>query len=155
MHPVELADLVGKWSGENLLWFMPGDPVRKSDATAHVEMVEGNALAVIQYTWAYEGKPQQGVLMVRTNSAPGDASTVLIDSWHTSNKFMNFYDEDGKDGLVAVHGTYAAPPGPDWGWRVVVRASSADAFEILMFNITPDGQEAPAVAASFTRVPQA
>ena len=153
MQAIELADLVGQWSGQNLLWVIPGEPVRESDATAHVEMLSGSALAMIQYTWSYEGEPQQGTLLVRTNSEPDDASVVLVDSWHTGNKFMNFRDEDGKDGLVAVHGTYAAPPGQDWGWRIVVRASSADAFQILMFNIAPDGQEAPAVDATFRRAP--
>lgn len=148
---VTLSDLVGSWSGSNSLWFMPGDPVRESDATARVEVASGGAVAWFHYTWSYEGKPQEGVLLVRSGSDAKDVSAVLVDSWHTGGKFMDFRDDDGNDGLVAVRGTYSAGEGPDWGWRIEVQADGADAFRILMFNITPDGQEAPAVAAKFTR----
>ena len=37
-------------------------------------------------------------------------------------------------------GTYAAPPGPDWGWRIVIRQSEAGSFILQMFNLAPDNQ---------------
>jgi hypothetical protein len=148
---VTLSDLVGRWSGANKLWFMPGEPVRESDATASVSLTAGGAFAVIAYTWSYEGDAQDGTLMLRAAPDADDVQVVWVDSWHTGGKFMQFQPEDGRDGLVAVRGSYKAPPGPDWGWRVVLEADGADAFRILMDNITPEGEEAPAVAASFTR----
>ena len=89
--------------------------------------------------------------MVRTETGADDVEVVWVDSWHTSSKFMLFRGEDDKEGLVAVHGTYSAPPGPDWGWRIVLGADSANEVHILMYNITPDGQEALAVEARYVR----
>lgn len=147
-----LTELVGRWSGDNRLWVLPGDPVRESPASARVESVGRGALACITYTWSYEGTPQEGTLMIRTDSDPDDAAVVWIDSWHTSNKFMLFHGEEGKPGLVAVRGSYAAPPGPDWGWRITIGADSADEFHVVMHNITPEGQEALAVETRYRRV---
>ena len=151
MQSTKLTGLVGQWQGDNKLWFMPGDPVRESKATAAVVCSEGGNVVVINYTWSYEGKPQEGTLVVRANSAAEDVEVVLVDTWHTAGKFMMFQKDDAHDGLVAVRGSYAAPPGPDWGWRIVVASDSVDEFHMLMFNITPDGEEAPAVEARFRR----
>jgi len=148
---VRLTELAGQWSGVNRLWVYPGDPVRESETGASVVFAARGALALITYTWAYEGEPQEGVLMVQTKADPTDVEVVWVDSWHTGSKFMLFHGEDDKEGLVAVRGTYAAPPGPDWGWRIVLGADSADEIHILMYNITPDGQEALAVEARYDR----
>lgn len=146
----KLSELVGQWSGSNRLWVMPGDPVRESKASATV-VSSGSALALITYTWEYEGKAQAGTLAVRTNSEAGDVEVVLMDSWHTANKFMLFHGDEDNQGLVAVRGSYPAPPGPNWGWRIVVEASSADAFCVRMYNITPAGEEAIAVETQYER----
>lgn len=55
------------------------------------------------------------------------------------------------DGVASVQGRYAAPPGPDWGWRITLTPSSDAAFVLRMFNITPDGTEMLAVEAPYTR----
>ena len=65
---------------------------------------------------------------------------------------LGFRHDPEHEGLVSVHGTYGAGEGPDWGWRITVEADGPDAFVMRMFNITPDGEEAPAVEATFTRV---
>ena len=31
-------------------------------------------------------------------------------------------------------------PGPDWAWRTVVRATN-DGWELVMYNVSPDGEE--------------
>lgn len=145
------AELAGTWTGTNKLWLMPTDPVRESQANATVTFAAGCATATIHYTWAYEDQPKEGVLVIRTQSGGDDDEVVMIDSFHTAGKFMTFKNDKDHEGLCAVRGSYSAPPGPDWGWRIVVDSDSPDAFKITMFNITPDGQEAPAVEASYTR----
>ena len=55
------------------------------------------------------------------------------------------------DGSITVHGTYAAPPGPDWGWRIDLLPGNGSALRMVMYNITPDGQEVVAVEADYTR----
>ena len=69
------AKLQGQWSGKNQLWVMPGDPVRESATRATVTMGARGAVAVISYSWDYEGQPQEGVLMVRPESS-GDAVQI-------------------------------------------------------------------------------
>ena len=148
---VELSDLVGRWSGDNHLYVMPGDPVRESESEATVSLAADGAVALVTYTWAYEGTPQEGVLMLRTGT-PDDVAVVFVDSWHTRDQIMQFRVDPEHEGLIAVRGSYAAPPGPDWGWRITVEADGPDAFRIVMHNVTPKGQEALAVDARFTRV---
>ncbi len=152
----KLGGIAGQWSGTNQLWVMPGDPVRESETSATVAFTARGSIAVISYTWDYEGEPQEGTLMVRSGEAtPDDVEVVWVDSWHTAKKFMLFKSDSEHEGLVAVRGSYAAPPGPDWGWRIVLDADSANEFHILMYNITPDGQEALAVEARYARVDKA
>ena len=54
-------------------------------------------------------------------------------------------------GGFSVVGSYAAPPGPDWGWRVTIEPAQDDRFALVMHNITPDGKEHLAVEAAFSR----
>jgi hypothetical protein len=51
---------------------------------------------------------------------------------------------------IAV-GSYAAPPGPDWGWRIEIAAEQCKALRLVMFNIWPDGKEELAVEAAYVR----
>lgn len=53
-------------------------------------------------------------------------------------------------GVIDVRGSYAAPPGPDWGWRFII-APAQMSLGLVMYNITPAGQEALAVEASYVR----
>jgi hypothetical protein len=55
-------------------------------------------------------------------------------------------------GEISVLGSYAAPTGPDWGWRIVITPDEGQSLRIVMFNISPDGQEELAVETDYTRV---
>ena len=50
----------------------------------------------------------------------------------------------GSDGPIAVRGSYAAPPGPDWGWRIGI-APGGDALRITHADIDAEGTEDRAV----------
>jgi hypothetical protein len=45
---------------------------------------------------------------------------------------------DGR--CLSVRGTYAAPPGPDWGWRIEI-VPDTHALRITHYSIHPDGTE--------------
>jgi hypothetical protein len=53
--------------------------------------------------------------------------------------------------MVVVRGSYPAPTGPDWGWRIELDLRLADQLQMRMVNITPDGQEMLAVQAVYAR----
>jgi hypothetical protein len=65
---------------------------------------------------------------------------------------MEFRGEADRDGCMSALGSYSPPPGPDWGWRIILDADPEAGLRILMVNITPDGEEAPAIEADYTRV---
>ncbi|RJP41613.1 MAG: DUF1579 domain-containing protein [Phycisphaerales bacterium] len=147
----DLTDLVGEWAGPNRLWLTPDSPVRESQTTASVSMAAEGRFCVVRYTWAEAGKPQEGLLVVGRPAPRDDVDAVWVDSWHMGDKFLLCRSEPPDGAIVSLRGSYAAPPGPDWGWRIVLKREVADAFRMLMYNVTPDGEEALAVEASYTR----
>lgn len=145
------AELVGRWRGLNRLWLSPDSPVQESETTASVELAAGGAAALIRYTWAEGGRPQDGLILLRLAPEPSAVDMVWVDSWHMRDPFMLCRGELDGEGRLAGRGAYSAPPGPDWGWRIVVGAQETGELRIRMFNITPDGQEALAVDARYSR----
>jgi hypothetical protein len=140
---------MGNWEGENSLWLDPEAAPDQSDATAVVGTAAGQKLVTISYTWAFRDEPQEGMLLIGSDEGVVQASWV--DSFHMGDKIMTCEGTLLDDGGVSVTGAYAAPPGPDWGWRIEVRPLDPDQFQVLMFNITPDGEESIAVEANFSR----
>jgi len=143
--------IAGEWKGVKRLWLMPEDPVRESEATASLELVAGGGFAAIRYTWSHEDRPHDGLLVVRLAEAPGDEDMVWVDSFHTGGSFMRFGGVESPATELVGQGTYAAPPGPDWGWRIALAAESLDGLRILMHNITPAGEESKAVQLELRR----
>jgi hypothetical protein len=52
---------------------------------------------------------------------------------------------------IDVRGSYAAPPGPNWGWRTVIETPDDDSLRIVMYNVSPEGKEDLAVDAVYRR----
>jgi hypothetical protein len=146
-----MQEINGSWQGRNYLWMEPGTPVFESDSTAQVRTVAQGQFTEISYTWAYEGEPQEGRLFIGRPSKDGDVVGVLFDTWHLNGTFMVFKGTAGPEGAVSLLGSYAAPPGPDWGWEIVVEPPENDAFFFRMYNITPEGEKALAVEVKYLR----
>jgi hypothetical protein len=64
---------------------------------------------------------------------------------------MGLQGEVTETGKLIVQGSYPAPSGPDWGWRITLEQPYTNALEMMMTNILPDGTEDLAVRACFTR----
>ena len=146
----ELAGLAGTWQGKNLLWLYDPQPI-KSATTATVRLAAGGTCLCIEYVWSYEGEAQAGMLLMGSKGAEA-VQGIWRDSFHSSAAFLI---SDGKaEGLggMQVLGHYGAPPDADWGWRTCLRADGEDCFEIAMVNISPGGEETPAVRMEFERV---
>lgn len=145
-----LPTLSGEWEATNQLWFMPGTPVHESASTLTVAPVVGDDVTMLRYTWSHDGASHGGVMLVRdVSTAP--PSIVWYDSFHTGGTFMSLGSGTRADGVSAATGSYAAPTGPDWGWRIEVHTNDPAMLMVRHYNILPDGQEALAVEARYTR----
>jgi len=145
-----LLGFSGKWSGTYRLWFEPDRGPRESKSLAWVSSVAQGRFARIDYKWDFEGKPQDGSILFERDRERGMVTALWADSWHMSDKLMMSEGHAG-DGGIDVRGSYAAPPGPDWGWRTVVGAGVDGALRMVMYNGSPDGREDLAVEAVYTR----
>ena len=147
---IELNDLIGKWQGTNQLWLFPGEPVRESESLAEIGTMQQEQFTEIRYSWAADGKSQDGRILLGQAADDGIVKAVWFDTWHMANQFM-VCEGNVEDGIVSVKGSYAAPPGPDWGWQIDIEPQGMNAFHLLMYNITPDGEKFLAVEVAYSR----
>jgi hypothetical protein len=159
----QLAAWTGAWTGENRLWFEPGSPHHASATSAVLAIAGAGQIATLHYDWAFEGARHEGLLTIRLVPKPDDGTDMVwFDSFHSGGSFMLFRRGDGDaypDGApdaaesftYRATGSYPAPEGPDWGWRIELRAADPDELQLLMYNITPDGVEMLAVQADYRR----
>lgn len=86
-----------------------------------------------------------------------EATGAWVDSWHQSNETLFLKGEHEKvkgaaSGRVSISGTFPAPPGPDWGWRIALECPHATKLLLTMFVITPEGEEFLAVYGEYQRM---
>jgi hypothetical protein len=146
----EILSLAGRWTGTYRLILDPTTPVRVSSTAAALAPVAGGRFARLDYDWEDEGKRQEGSLLVGFEKERSVATGVWVDSWHMSNKLL-ISEGKAARGSVDVSGSYAAPPGPDWGWRTTLGPGPDRTLRMVMYNVTPDGEEYLAVEAVYTR----
>lgn len=146
-----LANIAGQWSGTNHLWLSPTEPAHESGTTMSVALAAQGLFLTLNYTWEFEGATQDGLILLGYESQLDVAKAVWVDSFHMQDKFMllqGIFEEQGK---VVLKGSYAAPPGPDWGWQINISVLKDDQFQFGMYNISPEGDAHRAVEASYTR----
>jgi hypothetical protein len=147
-------NLTGEWMGDNLLrlsWLTPSDYHSPSRLIV-TSLVKGKFLS-FAYTWSHEDVPHEGLVLLAFQEDAGVATAAWVDSWHQSARIMSCQGRLDPDGSVSVRGSYEAPPGPDWGWRITIAAGDGQGLRITMHNCSPDGTEDLAVQADYTRVP--
>ncbi len=126
----------------------------ESPAGAEVTTLLGGRFVRMDYTWAYHGTPQEGSLLIGFTSGPAVVTAQWIDTWHMGERVMSCRGTADPDGSIVVRGTYAVPPGADWGWRIVLRPDDGQAIQLVMYNLRPDGSQEVAelaVEADYTR----
>ena len=148
----KLAQLTGNWQGPNRLWLNPAEPFEESHATATVAPVAQGKFVTLLYTWEQGGHPADGLIVIGFNPSGGDVDVYWIDSWHMGANYMLLKGQTLAEGGIAVKGSYPAPDGPDWGWRIEIKPGQNE-FHMLMYNIMPLGDEMLAVQATFTPRP--
>lgn len=143
MDPLFLFELIGRYTGTNQLILSPDAPPRASQATASITPISRGKLVRLDYTWDDDG-PQEGSLLIGAQDGRDGMLAAWTDSWHLGTKLLVCTGDIDATAL-RVLGSYTAvgagaPPGPDWGWRIVVQRADAGSFILRMFNIAPDAQ---------------
>jgi predicted enzyme related to lactoylglutathione lyase len=153
----KLAAGAGNWRGTNRLHDPHTNAPEDSPSGLTLTPILGGTFLRVDYTWVYQGAPQEGSLLLGADPEGGAVTGYFSDTWHYANKMMACPEIKTKAGAkdhsnrLAVQGGYACPPGPDWGWRIELemRDEPKKALLLRMLNVTPDGQAAPAVEASY------
>jgi hypothetical protein len=141
----------GHWTGTKKLWLAPEKSVCECDITADVTDTAMGRSAVIGYTWSLEGERQEGHLLLTTDYGKGCVQAAWVDSFHKSTGIMILKGEFTAPDTIDLMGHYSAAPGPDWGWRMIIRAPGDRNLELINYNVTPDGRELLAIEVKLTR----
>ncbi len=139
---------LGAWAGPNTLYYEGKELL--SDGTAEVRATGQGRFVTLTYTWAYEGAPQEGVIVFPAAVGEQPLRAALFDSWHTGGDLMVFQVLEPVEGVTRLKGSYGTPP-EEWGWRIELSQPQAGTLLMRHFNITPDGQEEIAVRADYGR----
>ena len=145
-----LAACAGEWRGTSTLQYPMNSIADESPSTATVTPVIGGRFVRVDYTWAYQGAPHEGSLLIGYEKKADLATACWLDGFHNSDRVMVCTGGIAELGGVSVRGSYAAPPGPDWGWRIDV-VPDGDTLRIIHHNVWPEGKEELAVESVYTR----
>ena len=150
--PNGFAGLSGEWKGTKRL-YLNGEsgPQKTSASRLTVAKAARGSFLMLAYTWSFDGDPHEGLMMLGYDDKQNVATAAWGDSWHMNSKVMNCRGVLDESGAINVVGSYEAPPGPNWGWRMAIFSASVGELRVVMHNIDPDGQEDLAVAAEFVR----
>ena len=145
------ATLCGEWHGTKQLYLEPPpQPAATSPSSITITEVAGGNFLQGSYDWSDDGEAQHGMLLFSFSDETGAASAAWVDSFHMSAKVFFCTGTAVTDGMEAL-GAYEAPPGPDWGWRIAIHSRSATELQIVMHNISPEGQQDLAVQIDYTK----
>ena len=139
----------GLWRGTTRLTLGPDTPQDASPATAALTPAIGGRFWRIAYTWIYQDRPQEGELLVGYQAEADVATVHWADTFHTGDTVMACTGTAGDDGGISVVGSYPAPSGPDWGWRIVVEPVGRESLRVVMHNVSPAGEVYPAVETTY------
>jgi hypothetical protein len=134
-----LAAAAGSWRGNNVLQDPQFRTRDESVSEATVQPILGGRFVRMDYTWQYQGKPQEGSLLVGADRKTGVVTAYWIDTWHMSDAVMVCTGSISDGAGLSLRGSYAVPGHPDWGWRIELTPSSGDTLRMVMFNIWPEG----------------
>jgi hypothetical protein len=147
----KFSHLVGKWKGTNRLYvpWMP-ERIKDSDSTATVRSKMNGQFLSIEYSWSFDNKLQEGLLILGCDPKSDAIQAVWTDSWHSKDVLMLCNGSFAGDGSMSVFGNYSVPDHPDWGWRTNI-VPGENQFKYVMYNVTPEGAEDIAVETDFVR----
>lgn len=150
--PKAIKEARGLWKGKNKLnlpWLAPEKRVTESESSLHVETDSQGKYATITYIWGYEGKREEGTIILTQGAKSSHVQMGWADSWHESDAVLHLKGEEAPTGSVKCKGEYAAGK-KLWGWTIEIVADH-DKLMLRMENVTPAGEATWAMEAHYTR----
>lgn len=132
-------------TGTKHLWFEPDAEPLTSTVRAALTPEAGGSFYSLHYEWTKGDAPHEGVMLIHRTASVGAPAITWADSFHQSGALMVLTCQAATTSGVVALGAYAAPPGPDWGWRIAVEWPLSGGLDVHMTNIWPSGQEDRAV----------
>lgn len=154
MKTINLSSkFVGLWKGTYRLvlsWLPNPDFISVSNIA--IKCIANDKFLVLSYDWQHEGVGQDGLILIGNINKQAGVTASWVDSWGMSGKIMNCYGTINQKGDIILLGSYEVPDNPDWGWRIEIPCPNDNALQIVMYNISPEGEEFLAGDANYTRV---
>lgn len=149
-----LITAAGPWTGRSVLTLDPREGKSDSSTSAlTVTPILGETFVRLDYDWSFNGTRHEGMMLVGCEPKRERVTIQWVDSFHNSRSVMSLVGPTGSEETLIARGSYAAPTGPDWGWRIAL-TPSAELFRVVMHNLWPDGSaEDIAVEAEYRRAP--
>lgn len=145
-----MISMAGQWRGKNVLHDPETNQPEESESTLTWTPILDNRFFRVDYTWKYRGSPQEGMYLIGYEDGGRTISLHWIDTWHMGNQVMALNGSADEAGGFAALGSWGPADAP-WGWRIAIRPGEGGSLRMEMTNITPDGQEYPAVEAVYRR----
>jgi len=150
--PKSIYAAKGSWRGKsklNLPFLPPDKRVSESNSSLHIDTDSQDTFATITYDWHYEGKRQEGTIILCKDGKSSQVQLGWVDSWHQNGAVMHLTGEELQTGSVKAKGAYGA--GKEvWGWTIEVHSTN-DQLTLKMDNVTPTGEPTWAVEAVYSR----
>ena len=143
--------LAGEWEGTNALWPHPSEAAINSTSIASAKFIAGDIYFQLTYTWESDSGQEEGVFLFGGKGEKPTASWG--DTWHMATELLNCVGALSVDGqkLILRSSYRTGSETPDYFWRTEFTLTGPDAFIMEAYNITPEGLEAPAVRAVYSR----
>ncbi len=143
------AGLCGHYSGEVKTWLDPAADPDVSRGELHVSGLFGGRWLRLEMAGVVAGTQHAGEMLLGFHVDAAQYELCWVDSFHTGSNMMLSVGGRREDGVIGVTGSYEAG-GERWGWRTEIAAG--DGLVVRAFNVTPGGEESPAIEARWTRV---
>ena len=140
--------LVGTWTGQSTLWLDPEGEGDTQPSNVRVSTVARGKALWVDYDWTVDDTSEEGSLLIERDPKQPGYRAAWVDSWHQDRAMMVLTGDDAE--AVDVRGTYQVPGYPEWGWRIRLE-TDGERLRLLMWNISPEGNEARAVEGGYER----
>ena len=150
--PKRIHDAKGLWKGKsqlNLPWLAPDKRVTESISQLHIDCDSHNSFATVTYTWEYQGKRQEGTMIISMAEKTKVVEIGWVDSWHESSAVLHLIGNEAENGSIKTKGSYSTGKEP-WGWTIGFDFS-VDQFTLTMENVPPGAAPQWAVKAVYKR----